>query len=117
MQSGEFAFLEARPVFEKDTFALDYAQQILQHAPHAGEDGPGAIHGAYAVYLDRNGIRHMQFVSGREIKEGSDRMLISGMTAEEVCRKVALCALLAMAPIPLSELRHALDFETRSAAQ
>lgn len=111
LESGELAHLEARPVYDKDIFALDHGRGVFQHAPYGGEDGPGAIIGAYAKAIDAGGRAYLEFVPGRTIKTVSDELWTMGMTAEECCRKVAFLALLDAAPLNLRLLRHALNLE------
>jgi hypothetical protein len=111
MASGSFALIEARVVFDKDTFALDYGSQVLKHAPFDGEGDPGAIVGAYALSIERSGSRRLEFIPGRQIL-GLET--IGLLDASEAAKKGVLMRLAANSPVDMPQLRYALDCEYRN---
>lgn len=111
MSSGAFAVFEARVVYDRDTFALDYGSQILKHAPFAEDGDSGPIVGAYAVSIDRSGSRSLEYLPGRQIVA---LPTIGLPGAAEAAKRHAVVALAANSPVDMVSLRYALEAERRS---
>jgi recombinational DNA repair protein RecT len=111
MESGEVAHFSAQPVFEKDDFALDLGTNTLKHAPWAGEEGPGALVGAYAQTIDVRGARQIAYLSGRQVYERSNLLHKENMTAQELAKKIAAMELVSDSYLTLPALRVAISAE------
>jgi hypothetical protein len=115
MGSGELAFLDARPIYARDTFALDLGTQYVKHAPYDGEEDPGALTGAWAVLIDTRGMKQLEYVTGRKLA-ASQAWYQAWMPAEDFARKVAAARLLQTSAMDLMAVRYFLDVESRTAA-
>lgn len=109
MGSGELIYADARPVQDKDKFALDFGQQILQHAPWDGVEGAGPLTGAWAQLVDKKGFKQLAYVAARDIPARAG--ITEGFMAEEIFRKVALMDLIANSPLQLTAARLAMEAE------
>jgi hypothetical protein len=111
MESGEIAHFSAQPVFERDDFALDLGANLLKHAPWAGEEGPGALVGAYAQVIDTRGSRQIAYLPGRKIYERSNQLFKENMTAQELAKKIVSFELVGDSYLTLPALRLAIAAE------
>ena len=109
MGSGELIYADARPVQEKDRFALDFGRQILEHAPWDGVEGAGPLTGAWAQSVDKQGMKQLAYVAARDVP--SKAGITTGFGAEEIFRKVALMDLIANSPLQLTAARLAMEAE------
>lgn len=118
MESGEVSHFDAQPVFERDDFALDLGANVLKHAPWAGEEGPGALVGAYAQIIDARGSRQIAYLPGWQIYQRANQMFTDTMTAQEIAKKLVAIELVANSYLTLTSLRLAISVEmiTASAA-
>lgn len=114
MASGELLYADARPICDKDKFALDFGQQILQHAPWDGLEGPGPLTGAWAQSIDKQGFKQISYVAARDVPARAG--WTNGMTAEAIFRKVALMDLIANSPLQLTAARVAMEAERQMTA-
>jgi recombination protein RecT len=67
-QSGEVSSICARVVHEKDEFDYEYGlEEKLRHRPSM-EDDPGPLQFAYAIFFLKDGSKHFEVMSFREIE-------------------------------------------------
>lgn len=110
--------IECRAVFERDTWALDYGQRIVRHAPYEGMDSSGSIIGAYCTAIYMDGSYGMEFVTPRDVVK--DFSAYAGMVpapdGEELFKKAALFRLSETSPFDMAELTKAIRAERNGVA-
>lgn len=118
--SGEIKVIEARVIYERDTYSIEYGTESkIMHKPYLGGDA-GAVIGAYAVAVLSNGSKAFEFMSAAEIdgirtqsKAGDDGPWVTHYS--EMCKKTAIRRL--AKTLPLSEEKFAMALEHQAIAE
>jgi hypothetical protein len=111
LKGAGIAWADCRAVYEADTFALDYGQPFVQHAPYAGDKPPGPLIGAYVIAALPTGQRFVEFTPGAVAAASGE--IPEFVSADKMCQRAALQAFALSCPMDLWWLHAGLEIETR----
>jgi len=102
---------DCRPVYEADTFGLDYGAPFVQHAPYAGDKPAGALTGAFVVAATA-GARYIEYALAASAINSPYAADLG--SADKVVQRHVLEAFAASCPLDLWWLHAGLQIETRA---
>lgn len=115
-QSGQLASIEARVVYERDAFELEYGlDPKMVHKPFLGDENRGGIKFVYAIALLKDGGKQIEVMTNAEIEEIRKRSKASEKGPwvsdfSEMARKTVVRRICKYIPMSV-ELARALEHE------